>query len=231
MEFIRLKEFDRYRYRKDRWPDWVKMPLDLGQEPPVNIRLQVFEMIILAYKTRNQIPNDIEWIQAETNIPYFDMEALLETGLFDLYDPEAPVEDTPPPDPKEVLMMIPCRGKGPDRYRLLQETVSALQHIYHEIDVTAEIPKAVLHAKQTGWRTHKGMGRFFRRWLDKCREHGDYVPFGEGGEDRPMPPIDMEENPDAIDEIDKVVRDRYGVGPINLLEHDPTSETQGDQGA
>jgi len=87
MEYLKVKNWEQYQHYKQRNPPWIKLYHSLLDDYnysclPDASKLLYVSILLLASRTNNKIPNDLEWIQRKamlTNIP--DIEPLFTHGF------------------------------------------------------------------------------------------------------------------------------------------------------
>ena len=73
MQYIQIKNWEKFQHYKNRNPPWVKFYHSILDDYEYSClqddsKLLLFALYLLAAKTNNMIPNDIEWIQQKTMI-------------------------------------------------------------------------------------------------------------------------------------------------------------------
>jgi hypothetical protein len=90
VDYFRVKNWDHYQHYRHRNPPWVKLYTCLLDDyeytqMPVCTRLLVLEILMLAGKTGNKIPNNPEWLKTHLHLPEVDLDALFAFGLIESY--------------------------------------------------------------------------------------------------------------------------------------------------
>jgi hypothetical protein len=92
MKFIRIKNWDIFQHYKTRSPPWIKLYHSLLDDYEYgrmrdDSKLLLLSLFMLASKTNNRTPNDMEWIQRKTMITaVIDLGELIENRFIYLSD-------------------------------------------------------------------------------------------------------------------------------------------------
>ena len=92
MQFLRVRNFERFQHYKDRKPIWIKLYLGLMEDYyfcQLNDahRYHVIAIMLLASRYQNQIPYDKRWIAAEIKATgVVDFDALVNSRFIEVYD-------------------------------------------------------------------------------------------------------------------------------------------------
>ena len=87
MQYLSIKNWGEYQHYKHRNPPWIKLYYNLLDDYEYGnlddrSKLLLISLFLLAGKTNNKIPYDIEWIQAKAMIKdEVNIANLLETGF------------------------------------------------------------------------------------------------------------------------------------------------------
>jgi hypothetical protein len=87
MEYLKVKNWEQYQHYKQRNPPWIKLYHSLLDDYnysclPDASKLLYVSILLLASRTNNQIPNDLDWIQKKAMLRDTpDLEPLMERGF------------------------------------------------------------------------------------------------------------------------------------------------------
>jgi hypothetical protein len=81
VEFFRVKNWEHHQHYKNRNPSWIKLYTSLLDNfeflsLPETTRLLAFNVLMLAAKTNNKMPNDPDWLKARFCLSDADLGAL-----------------------------------------------------------------------------------------------------------------------------------------------------------
>lgn len=92
MEYIRIRNWDKFQHYKKRNPPWIKVDTgtldnyEYGRLPD-SLKGVLFALLLLAAKTNNKIPNDPEWIRGRLSLQDApDLEPLFSMRFIEMHD-------------------------------------------------------------------------------------------------------------------------------------------------
>ena len=87
MNYIEIKNWEKYQHYKNRNPPWIKLHNSLFDDYdyaslPDDSKLLLISLFLLASRTNNKIPYDVEWIKSKAVlIGKPNIEPLLDNGF------------------------------------------------------------------------------------------------------------------------------------------------------
>jgi hypothetical protein len=114
----------------------------------------------------------------------------------------------------EVLLVLPCVGRGPQEFRLTRGKIAEYQESFPGLDVLAECRKALQWIRDNPLKrkTHRGMPAFVCRWLSTAND---------SRRSRASPPADSGKScVDALAAVHKCLGYRSRAGPEQVAEID-----------
>lgn len=95
LEFLKIRNFERFQHYRDRRPPWIKLYKDLWNDPRFFVlsegeRYFLISLFIIASQNDNKIPNNQSWLKREMatskSIP---IARLMETGWVEPWEQDA----------------------------------------------------------------------------------------------------------------------------------------------
>mgnify|MGYP003134376448 CR=1 FL=1 len=209
MKYLKVKNFSEYQHYKNRTPPWVKLYYDMLSDfelsrLTIEDRYLFVASILLASRTGNRIPHDVEWIAEEIHWPGTpNYGSLINTGFIEEFKDDSRASRLLEPSARPRREEKNKRreeerredGAPPKRARRLPETwqpSSKSREVGHtqgfsdtEIDRLADTFRD--HAAASG-RIQKDWHRSFNSWLRSGISHRDVKSWrqsGGGGRDDP----------------------------------------------